>query len=262
MDYSRIIYERADDVAIIRLNAPQVLNAVDMRMIEEIDHAVGDAERTARALMLAGEGRAFCAGANLSGDLGAVGEDGLPDAGAVLETAINPLMLKLSSLAIPLITAVRGAAAGVGCSFALVGDLVVASESAYFLQAFARIGLVPDGGSTWLLMRGLSRTRALELMLLGERLPAAKALEWGLINRLTAEDDLENTALALATALARGPTRSLGMIREAAWAAADATFTEAMATERRLQREAGLTRDHQEGAAAFMEKRAARFTGA
>lgn len=262
MEYKRIQLEKSGDVAIIRLNDPEVLNAVDTTMVEELHHAIDEAGRTARALLLSSVGRAFCAGANLSGDLGTVAEDGLPDAGAVLETSINPLMVKLSKLPIPFISAVRGAAAGVGCSFALSADLIVASESAYFLQAFARIGLVPDGGSSWLLMRAIGRVRAMEMMLLGERLPAARALEWGLINHLTTDEDLEKTALDLATRLAAGPTRSIGMIREAAWSAADQDWQQALATERRLQREAGRTGDHQEGVAAFIEKRQARFTGA
>lgn len=262
MEYKKIQLERYGDVAIIRLNDPEVLNAVDNTMVDELHHAVNEASRTARALLLTSVGRAFCAGANLSGGLDADAEDGLPDLGSVLETTINPLMVKLSKLPIPFITAVRGAAAGVGCSFALSADLIVASESAYFLQAFARIGLVPDGGSSWLLSRAIGRVRAMEMMLLGERLPAAQALEWGLINRVTSDEDLEKTALELATKLAAGPTRSIGMIREVAWSAADQDWQQALATERRLQREAGRTGDHQEGVAAFMEKRQARFTGA
>lgn len=262
MEYSKILFEIADKVAIIRLNDPSVLNAIDLRMTEELHHAVDAAAASARALLLMGTGRAFCAGANLTGDLGAVANDGLPDAGAVLETTINPLMIKISQLPIPFVTAVHGAAAGVGCSFALSGDIIVASESAYFLQAFARIGLVPDGGSSWLLARAIGRPRAMEMMLLGEKLPAAKAFEWGLINRLVGDTELEEAAVDVAKTLANGPTRSLGMIREAAWSAVDQDWTDALATERRLQKQAGRTGDHAEGVAAFMEKRQARFTGA
>ncbi|WP_103727669.1 enoyl-CoA hydratase-related protein [Novosphingobium sp. HII-3] len=262
MEYSKIQFEKAGDVAIVRLNAPEVLNAVDMQMVEELHHVLDTVGNTARALLLTSVGRAFCAGANLSGDLGTVAEDGLPDAGAALETSVNPLMVKLSQLPIPFVTAVRGAAAGVGCSFALSADMIIASENAYFLQAFARIGLVPDGGSSWLLTRAIGRVRAMEVMLLGERLPAEKALEWGLINRVTRDQDLDQAALDLAAALAAGPTRSLGLIRKAGWAAAEQDWQQALATERRLQREAGRTGDHQEGVAAFIEKRQARFTGA
>ena len=262
MGYEKVEIEIMDGVALVRLNDPTILNALSIQMVDELDDALNQVTASARAMILTAAGRAFCAGANLAGEVGSVAEDGLPDVGSVLETHINPLMNRLRSLSIPWISAVRGAAAGVGCSLALAADLVIASESAYFLQAFARVGLVPDGGSSWLLARGAGRVRAMEMMLLGERLPAAKALEWGLINRVTGEDELESTALELAKGLAAGPTRSLAMIREAAWAGADRDWDHALATERRLQREAGRTADHSEGVAAFLEKRAPRFTGA
>jgi 2-(1,2-epoxy-1,2-dihydrophenyl)acetyl-CoA isomerase len=262
MQYEKIQLEIDGDVAVLRLNDPTALNAVTLQMIQEIDAALDEITGSARALLVTSVGRAFCAGANLSGGLGDVAEDGLPDAGAVLESDINPMMSRFRALPFPWVTAVRGPAAGVGCSLALAADLIVASESAYFLQAFARIGLVPDGGSSWLLNRAVGRVRAMEMMLLGERLPAAKALEWGLINRLVAETELENAGLTLARSLAQGPTRSLGMVREVAWAAVDQNWEQALATERRMQREAGRTADHQEGVAAFLEKRPAQFTGA
>ena len=179
MHYAKIQYEMSGQVAIIRLNAPEVMNAVDEPMMLELDDAVDRASSAARALLLTSNGRAFCAGANLSGSLGAVEDQNLPDVGEVLESIINPLMVKFSRLPIPFLTAVRGAAAGVGCSLALAADIIVASESAYFLQAFAKIGLVPDGGSTWLLNRAVGRARAMEMMLLADRLPAVRALEWG-----------------------------------------------------------------------------------
>lgn len=262
MEYQKILLEKIGDVAVIRLNDPASLNAANLQMLVELGQAVSDSASSARALLLTGVGRAFCAGANLRGDLAAVADDGLPDAGAVLESHINPLMSRLRSLPIPWISAVRGPAAGVGCSLALAADLVVASESAYFLQPFSHIGLVPDGGSSWLLPRTVGRIRAMEMMLLGERVPAAKALEWGMVNRVVGEDELESAALDLARRLAAGPTSSLAMIRGAAWAAADLNWEQALASERRVQREAGRTADHQEGVAAFFEKRAARFTGA
>lgn len=262
MEYHAIQLEILDDeVAIIRLNDPATLNAVTVAMVEEIGTALDQIETSARALILTGAGRAFCAGANLAAEIEPE-DDGLPDMGGALETHINPLMTRLRNLAFPWISAVRGPAAGVGCSLALAADLVIASESAYFLQAFSRIGLVPDGGSSWLLARGAGRIRAMELMLLGERLPATTALEWGLINRVVADDQLEAAALDLASRLAAGPTRSLGFIREAAWAAADLPWEEALANERRLQFHAGRTADHREGVAAFKAKRPAVFTGA
>ena len=262
MSYEKITVDTVGDVAIVRLNDPAALNAVSLRMIDEINDALDVEVGRSRALILTGTGRAFCAGANLGGGLSIVGEDGLADTGASLESHVNPLMNRLRGLSIPWISAVRGPAAGVGCSLAVAADIAVASETAYFLQAFVRIGLVPDGGSSWLLTRAVGRARAMEMMLLGERIPAAQALEWGLIARVVADGELDDAALKIAQGLAEGPTRSLAMIRQAAWAAADDDWEQVLANERRLQRDAGNTQDHAEGVAAFQEKRAARFTGA
>jgi 2-(1,2-epoxy-1,2-dihydrophenyl)acetyl-CoA isomerase len=262
MTYETIELERDGDVAIIRLNDPATLNAVTLKTIVEIGDALDEIEGSARAMVLTGAGRAFCSGANLTGGMGVGETDGAPDAGRSLETHINPLMLRLRDLPIPWVSAVKGSAAGVGCSFALAADMVVCGESAFFLQAFARIGLVPDGGSSWLLSRSIGRARAMEMMLLGERIPAAKALEWGMANRVVADDELMPKALELAKALAAGPTKSLAMIRRMAWSAADASFEDAMTTERNNQKLAGATRDHREGVTAFIAKRPANFTGA
>jgi 2-(1,2-epoxy-1,2-dihydrophenyl)acetyl-CoA isomerase len=168
----------------------------------------------------------------------------------------------MRELPIPFVTAVNGAAAGIGCSFALLGDMIIASQSAYFLQAFRRIGLVPDGGSTYLLARAVGRTRAMEMMLMGEKIPAAKALDWGLVNRVTPDADLMSSALSLAQDIASGPTRTLAMIRKAAWASLDSDWSSQLHTERVLQRDAGRSKDFQEGVAAFLQKRPAKFTGA
>jgi 2-(1,2-epoxy-1,2-dihydrophenyl)acetyl-CoA isomerase len=262
MVYSTIELEREGDVAIIRLNDPATLNAVTLKTIEEMGAALDEISGSARAMVLTGAGRAFCSGANLTGGMGVGQAEGPPDAGRVLESHINPLMLRLRDLPMPWVSAVKGSAAGVGCSFALAADMIVAGESAFFLQAFARIGLVPDGGSSWLLTRAVGRARAMEMMLLGERLPAQKAFEWGMVNRHVPDEQLMSVATDLAKALAAGPTRSLAMIRRMAWSASDASFEEAMTTERNNQREAGRTADHREGVAAFIGKRPARFTGA
>lgn len=262
MAYSTIELEREGDVAIIRLNDPATLNAVTLKTIEEIGLALDEITGSARAMVLTGAGRAFCSGANLTGGMGVGQADGPPDAGRVLESHINPLMLRLRDLPLPWVSAVKGSAAGVGCSFALAADMIVAGESAFFLQAFARIGLVPDGGSSWLLTRAVGRARAMEMMLLGERIPAEKAFEWGLVNRLVPDDQLMSVAMEVAKTLAAGPTRSLAMIRRMTWSASDASFEDAMATERNNQREAGRTADHREGVSAFIGKRPARFTGA
>jgi 2-(1,2-epoxy-1,2-dihydrophenyl)acetyl-CoA isomerase len=262
MAYSAIELERDGDVAVIRLNDPATLNAVTLKTVEEINSALDEITGSARAMVLTGAGRAFCSGANLSGGMGGAQAEGPRDAGIVLESHFNPLMLRLRDLPFPWVAAVKGSAAGVGCSFALAADLVVAGEGAFFLQAFARIGLVPDGGSSWLLTRAVGRARAMEMMLLGERIPARQAFEWGMVNRLVPDEQVMPTAMELAKALAAGPTKSLAMIRRMAWSAADASFEDAIQTERNNQREAGRTADHREGVAAFVGKRAAKFTGA
>lgn len=247
-------------VAVVRLNDPASLNAVTVRMMEAFDAALDVVEDKARAMILTGAGRAFCSGANLSAGTGEAQDPDDYDAGIILDSHINPLMTRLRDLKVPWISAVRGAAAGVGASLALAADMIVASETAYFLQAFARIGLVPDGGSSHLLVRTLGRPRAMELMLLGERLPAARAMDWGLINRLVPDDQLDAVAAELAQRLAGGAA-SLTSIRRLAWTALDEDWPTALAVERALQREAGRTQDHREGVSAFLGKRAAQFEG-
>lgn len=252
----KLLIEREGDVCVIRFNDPATRNALGMDMAAELRDALLAAEADCGAVLLAGGDKAFCSGANLSGPRMGSGEI---DAGLVLQDTVNPLMMTIRDLAIPFITSVRGAAAGVGASLALVGDLIVASEDAYFLQAFCRIGLVPDGGSPWLLTRTAGRARAMEMMLLGERLPAAKALEWGMINRVVPTDEADATALAIAQQLASGPRLALGLIRKAGWYAADNGFGDELALERNLQRQVGKSPDFAEGVAAFLQKRPARF---
>jgi 2-(1,2-epoxy-1,2-dihydrophenyl)acetyl-CoA isomerase len=254
-----VLFDVAGGVATLRLNDPARLNALSSEMVEEMRAVVAGVARLARVMVLAGSDKAFCSGANLAGSLGLETVGTEFDAGSVLEQAINPLMLALRDLEIPWIAAVKGAAAGVGASLALAADLIVAGESAYFLQAFRRIGLVPDGGSTWLLTRAVGRPRAMEMMLLGEKVPARQALDWGMINRVTPDDKVEETAFALARTLAAGPRRALGLIRRAAWIATDADFGTALKTEREFQHEAGRDPDFREGVQAFLEKRPARF---
>jgi 2-(1,2-epoxy-1,2-dihydrophenyl)acetyl-CoA isomerase len=256
---SNLDYDREGDVAVIRLNDPATLNALTMALVDALHDAVRQAGQEARAMLLCGAGRSFCSGANLAATGPQANEP--RDAGLALEHHINPLLRTLRDLPIPWISAVQGAAAGVGASLALAADLIIAGETAYFLQAFRRIGLVPDGGATWLLSQAVGRVRAMELMLLGEKLPADKARAWGLINRVVPDDDLHSTAMAMATDLAAGPTRALGLIRRAAWAATASDLDQALHTERTVQTEAGQTADFAEGVRAFFEKRPARFTG-
>ncbi|MEO7026047.1 MAG: enoyl-CoA hydratase/isomerase [Caulobacteraceae bacterium] len=265
MSYQKI--KVADDGAIrvITLSDPATMNAAGVDLAAELfaafkDAAVGPARP--RAVVLTGEGRGFCSGANLQRGPGGgtLDADGKPDAGAALEVTYNPLVTYIREMAVPLVTAVNGAAAGVGCSLALLGDLIVAGESAYFLQAFRRIGLVPDGGSTWLLPRMIGKARAMEMALLGERVPAAQALQWGLINRVAPDAELMPTAMTLARALADGPA-SLGLTRQLMWAAMESDWSAQLHRERVAQRTAGKTDDFREGVAAFLAKRPAAFAG-
>ena len=259
MTYDKILYEVVDDVAVIRLNEPSVLNAMSQRMGEELLDACWRAPKEARAMVLGSIGRAFCAGANLN-DQGIDLADSQRDLGGQLDGVFNPIIYQMRTADIPVVTAVRGAAVGVGCGIAIAGDLIVAGESAFFYQAFRHVGLSPDGGSSYLLTKSIGRARAMEMMLLGPKLEAAKALEWGLINRVAPDAEVDRTAFALACELARGP-RSLGIIKRVAWAALDASFETALANERAAQREAGRTEDFNEGVTAFRERRPPTFTG-
>ncbi len=261
MTQGKILLERKGDVAVIRINDPATRNALTWEMVGELRELVRQAQTEARAIVLAGGEKGFCSGAALS-DGGAGARSGELDAGLILEEQINPALLELQDLRVPLVTAIRGAAAGVGASFALMGDIIVAGRGAYFLQAFSRIGLIPDGGSPWLLTRAIGRVRAMELMLLGDRLSAEQAYAWGMVTRLVDDEDVEDTAMELATRLASGPALALARTRKVAWAANDSSFAEELRLERGLQREAGLHPDFREGVEAFLQKRPARFQGA
>lgn len=262
MSTPKIKVEIADAIATITLNDPATLNAFDLEMSAGLHEAVLELAAPGagvRAVILTGEGRAFCSGANLSTPRSA-GSDGELDLGAALERVYNPTVTALRDMPIPLITAVHGAAAGIGCSLALIGDLIVAGEGAYFLQAFRRIGLVPDGGSTWLLPRMVGRARAMEMMLLGDKLPAPTALEWGLVNRVVPDGEVAAAARELAARLATGPA-ALGVTRRLVHRAEGAGWSDQLDAERRAQKEAGATSDFAEGVAAFLQKRPATFTG-
>ena len=257
MSYENIVLEYIDQVGLIKLNAPQVLNALSGEMVSELGAAIREVLKSdARCLLLTGEGRAFCAGANLQ----ARPADGPPIPGHVLETHYHPVMNMLRKMEIPMVTAINGPAVGVGMSFAVMSDYAVAAKSAYFLQAFANIGLVPDGGSTYILPRLIGWRRAVELSMLAERLPAETALEWGLINKVVEGDELMTEAMAIATRLANGP-KSLGLMRQAYWESLNNSYTDQLQLEADLQGVAGRTSDNIEGITAFLEKRPAKFTG-
>ena len=258
MDFEHIRLEHSlAGFATVTLARPERLNAMSGQTVDELRaavEAVGASE--ARCLLIAGEGRGFSSGADLAG------EGGLPDdVGASLEKHFNPLIEAVFALDIPVVAAVNGAAAGAGCSLALSADIVVAARSAYFLQAFVNVGLIPDAGATWLLPRLAGRARAIEMMMLGERVPADMALEWGLISRVVEDEHLASEAVALATNLARGPTVALGLIRRLARDAEQLPLSDALAAERAAQRDAGRTADFRAAVMAFLEKRQPRFEG-
>ncbi|MCI4643960.1 MAG: enoyl-CoA hydratase/isomerase [Hyphomonadaceae bacterium] len=262
MNFEKITYSVEDKIATITFNDPATMNAAGIDTAEELLLAFETAAKEARATILTGTGRGFCSGANLSAGLtNREKPQGEFDAGKVLDLFYNPLVSAMREHPHPIVTAINGAAAGVGCSIALLGDMVVCGESAYFLQAFRRIGLVPDGGSTYLLARTIGRVRAMEMALLGEKLPAAKALEWGLVNQVVSDEALMPTALELAQRLASGPTVALAMTRDLVWAAVEDSWENQLHAERIAQRAAGRTEDSKEGIRAFLEKRPANFTG-
>jgi len=267
MQFERARLEINGHVGTLIMDHPDVLNAVSPEMLSGLQAALNHAEdpkHGLRALVFTGAGRGFCAGANLGGGpatLSAGEGTHARDAGAALETMYHPFLRRLPHMKMPIVTAVNGAAAGVGMSFALMGDMILASRNAYFLQAFRRIGLVPDGGSTWLLPRLVGIARAKELSLMGEKLPAEKALEWGLINRVHDDARLMDEAQALAQELASGPTIALAAIRNLYWQSPDNTYEEQLNAERWAQRTAGRAEDFTEGVAAFLGKRKAAFKG-
>ena len=249
-------------VAVITLNRPERLNAAPPQMFEEILAALQELPKLgARALLITGAGRAFCSGADLQTRADTPGETRGERAHKVLTQSYGPTMVALSKLKIPIVSAVNGAAAGIGCSLALAADFVMAARSAFFLQAFVNVGLVPDGGASWTLPRLVGRARATEMMLLGERISADKAENWGLIYRAVDDADLPAQAMALATRLAAGPTVALGLARHGIVQALNQSYEEALTAEAKSQTVAANSADSREGGLAFLERRKAEFKG-
>ena len=262
MQFKHVTLDFDGAVAILKLDHPEVMNAVSMDMLaglgEALD-AIDDRRSEVRCLVLTGTGRAFCAGANLQGRDNQ--KPGRSNAGATLETGYHPFLRRLRNLHCPIVTSVNGVAAGAGMSFALMGDMILCAGSSYFLQAFRRIGLVPDCGSTWLLPRMIGKARSVELSLMGERLPAEKALEWGLVNRVHDDAVLMEEAMKLAHDLANGPTIALSLIRKLYWDSSENSYEQQLNLEFESQRIAGAAEDFKEGVSAFLEKRPAKFRG-
>src|ERR1700687_2999598 len=259
MQFKHVTLDIDGLVAILKLDHQGVMNAVSIDMrggLGEALDAIDENKAEVRCLVITGAGRAFCTGANLQGRNNQ--KPGRSNAGAALETAFHPFLRPLHS---PIVTSVNGPAAGAGMSFALMGDMILCARSSYFLQAFRRIGLVPDCGSTWLLPRLIGKARSVELSLMGERLPAEKALEWGLVNRVHDDAVLMAETMKLAHELANGPTVALSLIRKLYWESPDNSFEDQLNLEFESQRIAGAAEDFKEGVTAFLEKRPAKFKG-
>ncbi|HSP49847.1 MAG TPA: 2-(1,2-epoxy-1,2-dihydrophenyl)acetyl-CoA isomerase PaaG [Pseudolabrys sp.] len=256
-----ILVERRNGYRVVTLNRPDRLNAFNEAMLLALRQAIDEmqADASCRALLITGAGRGFCAGQDLADRLAKPGETVV--LGAAQETYYNPLVRKLRSVPFPVVAAVNGVAAGAGCNIALACDIVLAARSANFVQAFARVGLVPDSGGSWFLPRLIGDARARALALLAEPLPAGKAEDWGLIWKCVDDTSLVAEAHKLCEHFASAPTQGLALIKRALNASATNTLDAQLDLERDLQRAASLTPDYAEGVRAFMEKRKPDFTG-
>lgn len=262
MTFEHLLFSIEDGVAMLSLNRPDQLNSFIPAMHLELREALKQVRQTpeVRVLLLTAEGRGFCAGQDLS-DRNVAPGSAMPDLGDSIETYYNPLIRALRDLPMPVICAVNGVAAGAGANIPLACDLVLAARSASFIQAFCKIGLIPDSGGTWTLPRLVGMARAKALALLGERLSAEQAAEWGLIYRVVDDAELRTEALTLARHLATQPTYGLALIKRSLNASFDNSFDEQLELERDLQRLAGRSDDYREGVSAFMAKRTPIFKG-
>ncbi|OFW97191.1 MAG: 2-(1,2-epoxy-1,2-dihydrophenyl)acetyl-CoA isomerase [Alphaproteobacteria bacterium RIFCSPHIGHO2_12_FULL_66_14] len=261
MAYEKILLARDKGLATLTFNAPERLNAVSRRMIAEIKTCWEElaADDQVRAVLITGAGRGFCAGADLADpDREA---SATADSGAALEKYFNPVIRLMRTIPKPIVAAVNGVAAGVGMSFALASDIAIAGKSASFLQAFARIGLLPDGGSTWFLPRLVGDQRARALAMLAPQIPAEKAREWGLIWDVVDDAVLMATATEVARKLADGPTMALARVKGALAQSSANDLSAQLDVERDYQRELGRSEDFKEGVAAFLAKRKPDFKG-
>jgi 2-(1,2-epoxy-1,2-dihydrophenyl)acetyl-CoA isomerase len=263
MPFDTILLDISERVACITLHRPEKLNSFTAHMHGELREALDRvrADKGVRALLITGSGRGFCAGQDLSER---VMEEGAADfdLGASLEKNYNPLVLGLRALPLPVICAVNGVAAGAGCNFALAADIVLAGHSASFIEAFSRIGLIPDAGGTYVLPRLLGSARAMALAMLAEPVTAQQAADWGLIWKWVEDDRLMSEAHELARRLASGPTAAYALIKQALNASPANTLEQQLALEAALQRQAGRSADFKEGVRAFLEKRPPRYQGA
>jgi len=261
MSYGTILFSVDAGIARLTLNRPDKLNSFNTQMHSEVQHALASLPGTmARVLVLTGAGRGFCAGQDLGDRAVAPGAEGI-DLGESIERYYKPLVLALHALPMPVIAAVNGVAAGAGANIALACDLVIAARSASFVQAFSKLGLLPDSGGTWILPRLVGNARALGLTLLGNKLAAEQAAAWGMIWQCVDDADLNSAVDVLAQQFAAAPTRGLAWTKAAIRGSWQHSLTEQLDIERDAQRELGRSADYAEGVAAFVAKRTPRFTG-
>ncbi|WP_447295792.1 2-(1,2-epoxy-1,2-dihydrophenyl)acetyl-CoA isomerase PaaG [Acinetobacter baumannii] len=262
MDYQNIIAEEKNGVGYLTFNRPKALNSFNVDMHREVAEVLSQWTKNpdVRCVVISGEGRDFCAGQDL-GDRVVDPNAEAPDLGYSIETYYNPLIKTIVNMPKPVICAVNGVAAGAGANIALACDLVIAAKSANFVQAFCRLGLVPDSAGTWFLPRAVGHARAMGLTLLGDKLPAETAKEWGMIWDVVEDAELKTKVTELAERLAKQPTFGLSLIKKAIHQSSNNTFDEQMLLERDLQRIAGRSEDYREGVQAFMNKREPNFKG-
>lgn len=262
MDYQNIIAEEKNGVGYLTFNRPKALNSFNVDMHREVAEVLNlwTKNPDVRCVVISGEGRGFCAGQDL-GDRVVDPNAEAPDLGYSIETYYNPLIKTIVNMPKPVICAVNGVAAGAGANIALACDLVIAAKSANFVQAFCRLGLVPDSAGTWFLPRAVGHARAMGLTLLGDKLPAETAKEWGMIWDVVEDTELKTKVTELAERLAKQPTFGLSLIKKAIHQSSNNTFDEQMLLERDLQRIAGRSEDYREGVQAFMNKREPNFKG-
>lgn len=257
-----ILFQVEAGVAVITLNRPKQLNSFNPEMHKALKRALKQAEAddSVRAVLLTGAGRGFCAGQDLN-DRNVNSGAEMPDLGESIEKYYNPLIKQISNMPKPVIAAVNGVAAGAGANIAFACDIVFAAQSASFIQAFCKIGLVPDSGGTWVLPRLIGSARAKALMLLGDKVTASQAQEWGMIWQCVEDEALIETAMSVANHLATQPTKGLGFIKHALNHSSENSLEDQLNMEKDLQRLAGQTDDYREGIAAFFDKRAPEFKG-
>lgn len=257
MDYTAIRLETANDVATLTLNRPSVKNALNAQMRAEITHAVRSAEGAARVLVIGGAGDAFCSGQ----DLGDGGNATNIDLERTLRDEYVPMLKAIFDCRIPTISAVHGAAAGAGANLALAADVVIAAEEASFIQAFTRIGLIPDAGGTYWLPRQMGAAKAMGAALFGDKITGRQAADWGMIYEAVPLDGFDRHVASRALHLAAGPTAAYARVKQAIRGSFENSLDQQLAVEAKLQGECGKTRDFQEGVVAFLEKRPAKYEG-